>query len=148
MIDLARIDPQIDDLLDGLQPLAAELGVAATLEIVRHFGGTQLYVPQRWTPQSDLNALGDETAQRLCALFGPERIDVPLMPFNLPALSRYVERLRADGLNNARVARSLGLSWRTVTRLAGGAPRPAKRKGRARDPRQIDIEEMILTRGA
>ena len=148
MTELARLDPQVEDLLDGLQPIAAELGVGATLAIVRHYGGARVYVPRRWTPDLDLNtALGGAAAAALCARFGPERIDIPRNPFSTPALQRFVAELRRDGLPNNRIALVLGLSWRTVTRLTGEAPAP-RRARRAPDPRQIDIEELLGPRNA
>lgn len=142
MIDVARLDPQVGDFLDGLQPIAAELGPAATLAIVRHYGGARLYVPRRWTEALELNeTLGVDVARALCAGFGPERIDIPRNPFTVAALRGYGERLRREGLSNGQIARALGLSWRTVTRLTG-ATTALPRARRRVDERQIDIEEF------
>ncbi|QLP96174.1 MAG: hypothetical protein HZY79_00505 [Rhodoblastus sp.] len=146
MSDFSRLDPEVGDFLDSLQPLAAEIGVATTLEIVRLFGGARLYVPRRWTPDLEFNALGEAVAGRLCAMFGPERIDIPRMPFTVAALRRYAERLRAqEGLTNGQIARALGLSWRSVTRLGGTASFAAGRRRRRIDERQIDLEELLGT---
>lgn len=148
MIDVSRLDPQVGDFLDGLQPIAAELGAPATLEIVRFYGGARLYVPRRWTQSLDLNeALGNEAAATLCARFGPERIDIPIQPFTVKALARFVDRLREEeGLTNGQIARTLGVSWRTVTRLTGGERSHAPRLRRRADARQVDLVDWLSAR--
>jgi hypothetical protein len=137
-------EPRVEDFVEGLQPLAAELGAQATVEIVRIFGGARLYVPQRWRPDLDLNLIGVEAAQALCATFGPERIDIPRHPYTAQAMRRRLDSLRATGMTNGAAARALGVSWRTVTRLAAPG-REAPRKGRRRfvDERQIDLVDYL-----
>lgn len=140
------IEPRVEDFIDSLQPLAAELGVPATLEIVRRFGGARLYVPRRWREELELNAIGIEAARALCARFGPERIDIPRTPFTAQALVRTLQAMRADGATNGQIAVALGMSWRTVTRLAAGrADGPAGRRRRV-DERQTDLVDYLATR--
>lgn len=136
------IETRVSDLTEGIQPIAEQMGVEMTLKLVKHFGGSRLYIPQRWNASLDLNVLGEDVAQTLCSLFGPERIDLPLMPYTATALKRYADALRGAGQTNGEIARTLGISWRTVARLSTTAPLTTKRR-RALDARQLDIEDFL-----
>ena len=141
-----KIEPKVSDFIDSLQPIAAEISVNAARNLTLHFGGTRLYVPRAWRSEADVNVIGEEDARKLCALFGPERIDIPRMPFTPQALKRLVDALRLDGRSNAEIARELGLSWRTVTRLSTVTPDYSiltKKRGRVSDSRQVDLEEWL-----
>jgi hypothetical protein len=135
------IDPAItltpEDFLDSLQPLAAELGPQAVLALVRHFGGTRLYVPRVYAGEGALAVLGDE-AEALCGLFGGTRIEVPKEPFRREFYVRWVATLRGQGRTTNEVARALGVGYRFVQEIAAGAP-VTPRAARARDPRQMDL---------
>lgn len=137
MINAPAIKPAPIDFLDSLQPLAAELGPEAVIELVRHFGGTRLYVPRQFPGEGPLAVLG-ANAEALCGLFGGTRIDVPKEPFRRASYVRWVAALRKEGWTTNEVARALGVGYRFVQEIAAGAP--VKARGvRARDPRQMDL---------
>ena len=138
----ATISAEVGDFVDSLQPIASEIGVETAVQMAQHFGGSRLYVPATWRETLDLNVVGVDEAQKLCSLFGPERIDIPKMPWTVPALKRFVERMRSAGLSNGEIARSLGVSWRTVTRLATGVVLTNGRR-RATDERQGDLVDWL-----
>ncbi|MEQ9132671.1 MAG: Mor transcription activator family protein [Salinisphaeraceae bacterium] len=72
-----------DDLDTDLLPeMARELveviGLAGTLMLIEHFGGTRLYVPQSLPDDHQLVALlGREKAEALCDRFGGDNPDIP-----------------------------------------------------------------------
>jgi hypothetical protein len=137
------IQPRVSDFIESLQPIASEVSVEAARDLATHFGGTRLYVPRTWRPELDVNAIGEVAAQKLCIMFGPERIDIPRMPFTAEALKKFVDEMRAQGQSNGAIARELGLSWRTVTRLSTTTSPLTGKRRRVLDDRQIDIEELI-----
>jgi hypothetical protein len=136
------IEIKVCDFIDTLVPIASELGVELVLELVKHFGGCRLYIPQRWNRALDINVVGDDMAQRLCQLFGPERIDIPIMAYKPCALQRFAVLLREDGYDNNQIAVQLGMSYRTVMRYIHHAPL-TKDKKIAFDDKQMDIENYI-----
>jgi hypothetical protein len=140
-----------DDFLPELCGIASELGVEAALEIVHHFGGVQLYVPQKLREGSPTLVLGVGNALKLCRLFGPARIDIPLQPFDKAALRRLVVLRFHAGASNSEIARSLNASWRVVTRIlgeAGLARPPGWATERQKVPGRIIYEDSdaLLTR--
>lgn len=137
------IQPRVSDFIESLQPIASEVSVEAARDLAAHFGGTRLYVPQNWRADLDINVIGETMAQQLCKLFGPERIEIPLMPFTPEALKRFTDELRVLGRSNGEIARLLGVSYRTVTRMSSGAAPLTRKRRRAFDDRQIDLEELI-----
>jgi hypothetical protein len=137
------ITPRVKDFVDGLQGIADFIGADAARAISTHFGGTKLYVPRNWREDIDINVIGVEEAQKLCRHFGAERIDVPLMPFTAEALRRFVSALRAENRSNAEIARAIGVSWRTVTRMGQNAPPLTKGRVRVSDERQSDLEAWL-----
>lgn len=77
MLDLDDVD--IDDLPAVLREMAALIGLAPTLTLVRHYGGVRVYVPQVMTPEHILaRLLGFEAALKLTEHYGgAEVIHVP-----------------------------------------------------------------------
>ncbi len=137
------IRPRVSDFIESLQPIASEVSVEAARDLATHFGGTRLYVPRTWRPELDVNAIGEAAAQKLCNMFGPERIDIPRMPYTAEALKKFVDGMRAQGQSNGAIARALGLSWRSVTRLSTTTSLLTGKRRRVPDDRQITIFEMI-----
>jgi hypothetical protein len=132
------MQPRVPDFVDSLQPLASELGVDAVVALVRHFGGTRLYVPQTLRDDSPLMVLGEATALALCRMFGPERLDIPRTPYRREALVRWVTELRAAGETNNGIARKLEVGYRFVQEALQGLPQKPVRV-RAVDARQISL---------
>lgn len=143
MTQVAHLSPQVDDFIESLQPIASEIGVGTAIALTTHFGGSRLYVPLKWRETLDLNVLGVEEAQKLCQMFGPERIDIPKMPWTVAALRRFVAQMRSEGGSNGEIARQIGVSWRTVTRLAGAPSNLTNRRGRATDEQQGDLVDWL-----
>jgi plasmid maintenance system antidote protein VapI len=133
----------VEDISDTLAGIAEQISVDVALDVARHFGGTRLYVHSRWREGLPIAVLGEETAQRLCRMFGGELIDVPKCPWLPAAIIRISGELRARGLPVNDIARLLDLSWRTVNKALSGQMHPASRKGRPADDRQMDIENWI-----
>ncbi len=140
------IEPRVDDFVDELQPIAAEVGINAAWSLSRIFGATRLYIPKKWRDGLDLNLIGADAARLLCERFGPERIDVPRVPFTAPALHRFAAFARKNGASNGRIARELGISHRTVSRLAAGTPVLTARARRVNDERQVDLIDWLNNR--
>ncbi len=68
------------DLPESLTDMAAILGISGTLEIVKAYGGTRLFVPKQMGVQHHLaNLLGIEQARRLSSHFGGESLTIPRM---------------------------------------------------------------------
>lgn len=115
-----------DDFLESFQGIADIIGVDATLDLIDLFGGMRLYVPRKLKSDDALLALGSPVALELVRMFGPDRIDVPLLPFTPKALTRLATVRARAGWSSAMIARSLNMSWRSATRLVGrgGVTRP------------------------
>lgn len=67
------------DLLPAsARELAEVIGLAATLTLIEHHGGTRLYVPKRLTPDNDLiETIGASAAGDLVDTYAGDTIDVP-----------------------------------------------------------------------
>lgn len=87
------------------------LGIEATLDLMRHYGGSRVYVPANPSEDSPLvKALGLDVARRLADIAGKTTIKVPL------AKAWRSRVLRAQGHSEAQVARMLGIDESTVAR--------------------------------
>lgn len=123
--------------MSALPALLAEIaeiaGVEAALAIARVKGGTRAYFPAR--PGADhwlVAAVGADTASLVCRELVANQtgvhLDVPLGPTGtLAAARRLAAELDAAGASAATIARSAGLTDRTVRRM---------RARRREDPRQ------------
>lgn len=120
----------------GLPPTARALvrlcGLQATLNLVRRYGGQQIYVPRldRLDPAGPIvECIGLEAATRLCAEFASTRVNVPLCPGALRAQrDREIWQSYMDGESCFKIAKRHGLTWRSVQkityriRMRGGVP--------------------------
>lgn len=142
--------PEATDFCETLAPIAAEIGTGVALALSRQFGGMRLYIPQVWRADLDLNVLGTEPAQKLCRMFGPERVEIPIVPFTADAIGRFSASLAAQGLTSSEIARTLGVSWKRIQRARSraGQPMPQEARAKAKDTRQIDILDWLNRRGA
>ena len=105
------------ELLEALGPEGLRLLVAA-------YGGVRVRVHAAPRPESDLaHALGEDSYRRLQTRYAGEEIGVPRLA--LDQAQRRSERVRAmaaDGLTQATIARTEGISLRWVQcLLAGGS---------------------------
>lgn len=137
------IEPTEDDFTEGLQPIAAVLGVETVRDIVRHFGGTRLYIPRNWREGLPLDVLGEERARRLCERFGPERIEIPLVPWTHSAILRFVTAMDRAGRTSGEIARELGVSYKRVQRSRTATGLTGPRRRRLVDDRQIDMVDWL-----
>ncbi|CAA0086969.1 Uncharacterised protein [Starkeya nomas] len=128
-----------------LREVTEYCGMDAATELVRVFGGTRLWIPLRWTPEHALNRIGEKHARRLIDVFGNSSLDVPRRLLTTDGLATVIDQLTAEGYEQSVIARLVGCSQRTVSRLQC-APRPLGKGKHNRgkvDPRQIDIEDLL-----
>ena len=131
------------DFVESMQGIAAEIGPEAARDLALHFGGTRLFIPKNWHVELSINLIGDEKAKRLCALFGPERLDIPMMPYRVDALKRFVALMRDQDMNANEIARSLHMSYRSVQAYASGKRALTGRRVKALDVRQADLIDWL-----
>lgn len=116
-----------------LAEIAAIAGLDAALAIARARGGTKVYLPRQ--PAADhwmVAAVGQETAEKICKAICANQTGthllIPLGPTGtLAQARRLAAQLDAAGASAATIARSAGLTDRTVRRM---------RKARRENPRQ------------
>lgn len=131
----------IDDLAESLQSVAAELGVPAALSLVQHFGGMRVAIPVHWREDHDLNAIGEDSAKRLCAAFARDRLEVPLSAWSPAGRQRLIREMELRGSTRSQIARALGISWRTAT--DGGKALLTSRPRKVSDDRQTDLMDWL-----
>ena len=122
------------DLLPGvLREVAQAAGLAAALQLAGEFGGTEIWVPEKLTPDHRLAvALGTEAAGAVVALYGRGHLLVPLGPLaDAGRKRREIIAMIEKGRPAAEIARSLHCHVRTVFRV--------KASGGAGDARQMDL---------
>jgi DNA-binding NarL/FixJ family response regulator len=113
----------MEGLPEVLRTVAEEISLPVALRLAAELGGTRIWVPERPRPDSALaQAMGQETAERICAVLGPGKITIPLGPNATHAhrAQRIVELLE-EGLSHNEVARAVGVHVRTVERHASRA---------------------------
>jgi len=87
------------------EELGELIGKSATIALAEAFGGTRLYVPRRVAAEHVIaRTIGLKPAEALCRTFGQLTIRVPL------ARELRARRLREQGMSNAKIAVSLGLT--------------------------------------
>lgn len=109
----------------SIQDVAETLGLELVFKLVKHFGGVELKVPHKLSPEHPLMALGEHDARAVCRFLGGGEIYVPMMS---PSRRREVVAMEAAGMPRWKIARELGMSQRHVRRLANGE-----------DDRQMDL---------
>lgn len=123
---LARVQGEIatEDLSPMLRELADLLGLPATLQLVRYYGGVDLYLPKNLPSNHDLVLiLGVEAARRLIDHYGHGVLRLPLAR---TAMLRARDRLIIDGYTRGKTARGLamehGISERQVRAVLARTP--------------------------
>ncbi len=106
----------IDDLPPVLREIAALIGIAPALTLVRHFGGVRVYVPQVMTPEHTLaRLLGFEAALKLADHYGGAAvIEVPRALDAMIAVRN--AHIRAQYRTTEKSQRDLALEHRMTER--------------------------------
>jgi predicted HTH domain antitoxin len=101
-----------------LREFEALIGMSATLELARHFGGGELYIPKRVRPTHKITVLiGEEKAKLLSKNFGGERFkDFANAKYTLKRFEREltIERLKRGDQSLQSAARHLGIQTRRL----------------------------------
>jgi hypothetical protein len=63
---------------ESMLEMAAHIGPFATLQLVDQFGGKELYVPLQAAGWHVANLIGWVKAQKLCQIYGRERLPIPV----------------------------------------------------------------------
>lgn len=99
-----------------LHDVAAIGGDDAVARLTGQFGGRTVYVPKRPTPAL-VRRLGIVLAAWLSARFGGGKLTVPMGPNTRTShLVQAIRTMVADAKSTATIARTLGVSTRTVQR--------------------------------
>jgi len=101
--------------------LVEVLGETAAIRLVAGFGGTTVFVPKRFRPESPIvTAIGEQAADRLAQHIatgqGGMRVELPRGPSgSVHQFRRRLEALCRDGsLSEQEVARAAGVTMRAV----------------------------------
>lgn len=134
----------VRELLDhGCAPEAVE-------RLLHEHGGRPLSVPRNPGPEHPITrAAGTQVARVLAAMFGGERITMPMgAALRRERLRQQIHALKRDGTNHIAIARQLRLHLRYVQRVA--AEDPASLFDGRPDPRQGDLfaEAAVASTGA
>jgi Mor family transcriptional regulator len=112
-------DINISLLPKTLQEIAQEIGISDTLKLVRHYGGTSVYIPRKLKTDHELIAvLGLDSAIKICEKFGGyDRIEIPKAQM-LTLELRNIEILNdKKTLSRSKVARKYGLTERQISKI-------------------------------
>lgn len=116
-----------------LREVAQAAGLGAALQLAGEFGGTEIWVPEKLTPDHRLaKALGAEAAGVVLALYGRGHLLVPLGPLaDAGRKRREIMAMIEMGRPASEIARALRCHVRTVYRT--------KSRSAAGDPNQLDL---------
>jgi hypothetical protein len=116
-------DSDADLLPTILREMADLIGLPATLTLVRHYGGTRLWVPLTMKPDHVLaRLLGFDTAALLARHYGDTRqhFDIPRAAEALRALrNRHIRAQKALGKSRRELAREHALTERAIDYITG-----------------------------
>jgi Mor family transcriptional regulator len=114
--------PDIDfDLLPrSLCELVRVIGLAAATRLLQRFGGRTIFVPAEVSQDHPLSvALGHQVAQRLCANYGRDQLDVPQFESLLRGMrDAEIRRRRCAGESPSTLASEYFLTVRQIRRIA------------------------------
>lgn len=104
-----------------LQEIASLVGLAATLALVRAYGGTRMYVPKRFDPDHPITKIvGHEAAVKLVEAYGGlEHFDLPKGEIAVKAARDKQIRAERSGTTHARLAVKYGLTERQIRNICG-----------------------------
>jgi hypothetical protein len=124
MLDADHID--IEDLPGTLREMAALIGLVPTLVLVRHYGGTRVYVPREIGPEHPLARLiGFEAAHRLAQHYGGlmQHFDVPrALDAMIQVRNREIRRKASMGMSHRLLALEYRMTERHVRNILGEEP--------------------------
>lgn len=113
-----------------LREIAELIGLPATLALVRHAGGTRLYVPVKYDPDHPLaKVLGHAATVQLIEMHRGEAIDLPKGEIAIKAARD--QQIRADRhvYTHAQQAIRWGLTDRQIRSILGPAEKDEKQAG-------------------
>ena len=131
MSESAFLTPKMYDWIE-----LAGISEQAALLLAKEHGGTRVTIPVKASADHWLSLLiGQENANKLCAYYCGEEIDVPLGPMTTGAqLHRTIRYLDRAGYTYERIAKLVGCDRRTVIRHV---------KGTSNRPKNPDQSEMF-----
>lgn len=117
--ELKKLEHNTATWPESLKEIAAMIGPAATIALVREYGGRSVYFPESLRPGHHLaKKLGRQAALRLSAAFGRNRI---VIPANRTYLRWYDARvLKLQGKPNTEISRLLHVTKAHVDDLLEG----------------------------
>ena len=99
-----------------MEDVAAVIGYTATTRLVNWFGGRQIYVPARATPEHPIaQAIGEVAFARLVQEFGCEILRIPFD--ELDRRDRIIADLVMLGKGSREIAEKTGLTERRVQQI-------------------------------
>ncbi len=114
----------LDDLPESLRDVVELIGLAATLNLVEHFGGLiALYVPREIEPDHPIAAaIGITAARKLAVHYGTDCLrNIPLCVAGLRRIRDAEIRRRSPGESAASLAREFAITERHVWRILAEA---------------------------
>lgn len=111
-------------LPDSMADLVDIIGLPAVLKLMKTFGGTELWVPEKLSHAHNLvTAIGPEAAQTLCEYMARERLKVPRgAEITREIRNRAIRRERREGAKLAELALCYGLTDRQVLNILNSEP--------------------------
>lgn len=108
------------DFPGALRIVAEGVSIPVALRLAQELGGTRLWMPERPRPGSALvKAMGQDDAERIAALFGPGRVEIPIGPAAQDrGPARVILDMLREGLSHTEIARAARVHVRTVERYA------------------------------
>lgn len=114
---------------DRLRPYAVLAGPDAALKLLRHFGGTAIYVPSMDRVESSVlrRRLSARAIRALTVIFGQGRLKIPTD--RTRRVTKKHDAILADPRPATVVARELGMHEDSITRIRRGGGRRGRRGG-------------------
>ncbi|PZO64624.1 MAG: hypothetical protein DI498_10900 [Paracoccus denitrificans] len=112
----------MDELPTSLVDVGETLGLNVAQLLIQNFGGLEVKFPVKPRPDhAVIKALGEVDGYALCEFLGGQQIYVPHARAPRTRLAD-VRALQTQGLDNAEIARRLGISQRWVRALINQRP--------------------------
>lgn len=105
-----------------LREIAELIGLAATLVLVKHYGGIRLYVPKQFDPNHPITKIvGHEASVKLVETYGGiDHFDIPKGEIAVKAArDKQIRAERSGGATHASLAVKFGLTERQIRNICG-----------------------------